>query len=38
MAIYDLNEIVTRAALGIYKGKWRNMDFEQVLQNIVPQP
>lgn len=38
MAIYDLNEIVTRTALGIYKGKWRNMDFEQVLQNIVQQP
>lgn len=38
MAIYDLNEIVTRAASGIYKGKWRNMDFEQVLQNIVQQP
>lgn len=38
MAIYDLNGIVTRAALGTYKGKWRNMDFEQVLQNIVQQP
>lgn len=35
MAIYDLNEIVTRAALGMYKGKWQNMDFEQVLQDIV---
>lgn len=35
MAIYDLNEIVTRAALGMYKGKWQSMDFEQVLQDIV---
>ncbi|WP_118836662.1 hypothetical protein [Neisseria meningitidis] len=35
MAIYDLNEIVTSAALGMYKGKWQNMDFEQVLQDIV---
>lgn len=34
MAIYDLNEIVTSAALGMYKDKWQHMDFEQVLHTL----